>query len=503
MTERKTSRLISPKTVLGKENEKYIAGDTFNLIMEMAGKESRNTNFSGEDLTGAVYEDWNFKKSNFENCKLINAKFINCNLRECNFNGATIKNSTFERSNMGSSTFIDCEVSGSSFKFGRLNNCSIKSNFTNCDLSNTVSTGSKFNSTKFDKCNLVGSVIDITMGSEDDSSRIISFVDSDLSSSTLKGTNDVSTHIKLGNSKMIGAELADLIVHKDTMEGTDFTKSDISSCTFSRCSLEDVNFSRAKISNTLFHKCSLIKSMFKYGTIKGLVFDNSTAENVQFGRLSDESSLSLKSSSLIGSHIWWTEELDLVMSEDSKLINCKINVVSGYLKATQPTLEGCLFTGSALEFDLENGSVKKCDFTKMIFSVFKVSDIKFENNKFSASSFSDSQISGSSLIGNSFNDVKFKKSALIRSEFKNNEFSATSFSGSSISFSSLIGGSFNDVEFKESIMVGNKYKDIDINNVVGDRKSLDDVSKEIFFPEEFPVTIRAKSKSRKSASSSG
>lgn len=65
---RKTSRLISPRTVLGEENKIHIAEDPFNLIMEMAGKENRETDFSGENLTGAVYEGWNLKGSNFENC---------------------------------------------------------------------------------------------------------------------------------------------------------------------------------------------------------------------------------------------------------------------------------------------------------------------------------------------------------------------------------------------------------------------------------------------------
>lgn len=53
MSDRKTSRLISPRTVLGEENKIHIAEDPFNLIMEMTGRENRETDFSGENLTGA------------------------------------------------------------------------------------------------------------------------------------------------------------------------------------------------------------------------------------------------------------------------------------------------------------------------------------------------------------------------------------------------------------------------------------------------------------------
>ena len=62
-------------------------------------------------------------------------------------------------------------------------------------------------------------------------------------------------------------------------------------------------------------------------------------------------------------------------------------------------------------------------------------------------------------------------------------------------------GSFTKIDFESTKLIENTYKKIDVEDIKGDYASFDDASKKTFFPAEFPVTIRAKSRSRKSSSS--
>lgn len=440
MSDRKTSRLISPRTVLGEENKIHIAEDPFNLIMEMAGRENRETDFSGENLTGAEYHNWDFTGSNFSDTDLTNASFINCILEKCTFNGTIMKNTRFDRSKFNESTFTNCRIKNSSFKLVRFNRCIINSSFDRCNLSNCVAISADIGNITFKDCDMVGSFFKVKHLKGEDI-RTISFINSDLSIMNIKTQEQNTIHVIFTGSKLIGMYLEYLIIKGD-MIGNNFTGSSLTACEFKSNTLKTLNFSSCVLNYVTFDGCNMKEILFHLAETDNLNLISSTVENCDFNHLVKESNLGV-----------WKSKLLSCSFLDNKFLT---------LKATKETiLEKCTFKGGTINSVIKNVTLIDSNFSDTELFL-KIEESKIKNCNFSNSSFNDTFIRKNIFEG--------------------------------VSFSKII--------FFEVNIINNKYKNTtaeEITGEPGDDFGKDD--KSVFFPEERLVVIKTKSKKNSSSSS--
>jgi len=94
-----------------------------------------DTKWAKATMFDSIFENIDFRHSNFSNVNLSNSKFINCNLSHCYFSKAILQNVCFHNTNLTYSNFSEADIDNSSFDTVKLYGSSlwdIKYNKINC-----------------------------------------------------------------------------------------------------------------------------------------------------------------------------------------------------------------------------------------------------------------------------------------------------------------------------------------------------------------------------------
>lgn len=110
-------------------------------------------NFSGSDLSGAVFANINMEDSLFKNCKFENTSFLKVDANNCNFDFSHFENGNMNFSSFMRSSFFGCDITEVDAS---------RSNFENSDFSETNILHSDFEKSKMMATNFINAHVKLT-----------------------------------------------------------------------------------------------------------------------------------------------------------------------------------------------------------------------------------------------------------------------------------------------------------------------------------------------------
>lgn len=108
---------------------------SFNKEMDGNPVDLSETDFSGVNLEGAVFDNVDLSSSSFADSNLTDVKFINCDLTSVDFN----------RANLVECAFTDSVLNGTDFSYGTVDYC----NFADADLAGAILRDTDFTNSDF------------------------------------------------------------------------------------------------------------------------------------------------------------------------------------------------------------------------------------------------------------------------------------------------------------------------------------------------------------------
>lgn len=450
--EKKTSRLLSPKKVIGKK----IAEDPMNLIMEMAGRDAPNSNFKGKNLRGAVYDGYNLMGSNFENCDMTGSSFTDCDLTGCNFTNAIMDNIDLSESDLDKSIFINVKMKKGVLKYAKLRECDLtNADFDDSNFTSALLDNSTLINTSFDNTIMIGSSIKRFRTDENRKvTKTASFINSVMSGILLNGGAEYNT-IVLNGAVLTSSRLDHLFIDGNLTD-CDFSKAIIDNCVFQGTDLINTNFSDATIIDSKFQNFILKNVKFYRTKLSEVMFDNVTLDNCVFNKLKIDGTAIFDGVRIINTKFKYCREFSMIFNGiRSKIKNSSftdfIGSITNLVKNTK--IDKCIFKDTDLKFNLKETVVIRCDFFNINLkrSVFRICNI----------------------VNCHFEDVEH-----LENIFKHNLIKDTT---------------FKNVKFIGSKFIDNKYEGVIFEDVDQDGANMDKGFKELMgIKEEKPLVIKTK-----------
>lgn len=494
----KVSRLVSPKTLGGKEILTAISGDPWDLISEYVGKDVNSTNFSGKNLRGAKYKDYKFVDTIFDDSDLTDASFVECIFHKCSF-----KNAIMDRINLDNSRMKQCSF--------------VNAKLTNSKIRNVIMSGSNLVGTVFDESDLSSSVLDESIISKTSfkgatlkstqlkdlqqdgkSSFDISFEKANLTAANIKFDGDVV----ITDAILTGCRLSDVSINKQILKDIDFSGSGLENVKFIDSELIGVNFASATFSNTNFTKSDLIDVNFINTEIE-ILFDRSKVNGCFFGhikygiftikdsiiwncgidsprdRINNSVKITLNfdnSVSKIGNCAFSNTAMEIINSvAESKLVDCKFVRVEVIGEVTNITMKKCIFDKTTLN-NLNRCEIDRCDFQKGDFGGLEIKDCSLTGNYFTECSMGDGNITHTTFEDNNFTIFSVSRIKIHDSILRKNTFDGATFDRVSLDTTNFMENTCNDIEFGKSDVVGsrminNSFEGVIFSSIRGDRSN--------------------------------
>ena len=472
------SRLVSPTTMGGKKVFRSIAGDPWDIIQGYMEKEGPETNFSGKNLRGAKYEDYDL-----HDCNLTGASFINCNLSGCSFINASMDNINLDNSYMNDVLLESASLVGARIRNVIMTNSDLSyAIFNGADLSRSNLSHSMINETSFKGALLRGTQLDMLKTPDNYTGEVIStFERADLTAARLS----IRGLVKISGAFLIGSRIKDVTIIDKELKDTDFSSSVLISVTIRNVKLNDVYFNSTELMKVVFSNCELLNVCFKefkhdhtYNVIPksvkfinsnltGCLFEHlgrsfiflekSNLTNCRFSSIIEEYTenvikigFSGKQSNIIGCNF---KNCNLVyiteLSSGHILNNCIFNNIKSLEGLNHVSLDDCYFTKTIIKDSFKESRIMNCVFLESLLFELQIIKSKLFANTFQQTSIEGTLVEMSDLIGNSFIKLEIVSSTIDKcEEFKDNTFSEVNFYKVGISRSNIYNNIFqNNISF--------------------------------------------------------